>query len=62
LITFDDDLKLQLSPRLKRELPQPAVETNFGEYANRPLDLPSDAAWPELSFLAEHRAKIFKKS
>jgi len=62
LITFDDDLRLQLSPRLKRELSQRAIETNFGEYANQPLGLPSDAAWPDLSFLAEHRAKIFRKS
>jgi putative restriction endonuclease len=62
LITFDDDLKLQLSPRLKRELSQPAVETNFGVFVSQPLDLPNDAAWPDLSFLAEHRAKIFKKS
>src|SRR5690349_16107877 len=30
LITFDDELKLQLSPRLKKELPQHAVAVNFG--------------------------------
>jgi putative restriction endonuclease len=62
LITFDDNLKLQLSPRLKKQLSQHAVAANFGEYAGQPLDLPDDAALPDLSFLAEHRAAIFKKS
>jgi putative restriction endonuclease len=62
LVTFDDEYKLQLSPRLKSELSQIAVATNFGEYAGQPLRLPDDAALPELSFLAEHRARIFKKS
>jgi len=62
LVTFDDQYKLQLSPRLKAELSQTAVFANFGEYAGQPLRLPDDAALPELSFLAEHRAKIFKKS
>lgn len=62
LIAFDDELRLQLSPRLKKELSQPALAVNFGEYAAQPLKLPADAAWPEPSFLAEHRSKIFKKS
>lgn len=62
LITFADDFKLLLSPRLKAELPQKSVVVNFGEYAGLPLDLPDDAVLPECAFLAEHRAKIFKKS
>jgi len=62
LVTFDDQYKLQLSPRLKAELSQSAVAANFGAYAGQSLQLPDDAAFPEPSFLAEHRAKIFKKS
>jgi len=61
-ITFDDKLKLVLSPRLKTELAQPVLAANFGEYAGEALQLPDDAASPELSFLAEHRRVIFKKS
>jgi len=61
LVTFDDSLRLLLSPRLKSELPQRAVAENFGAYAGLPLSLPDDAALPQLSFLATHRAKIFKK-
>lgn len=62
LIAFDDEFRLVLSPRLKVELPQRAVAENFGAYAGEPLRLPDDAALPELSFLAEHRAKIFRKA
>ncbi len=61
LVSFDDSLKLLLSPRLKSELPQRAVAENFGAYAGLPLILPDDAALPDTSFLATHRAKIFKK-
>lgn len=59
LIAFDEGLKLLLSPRLKAELSQKAVADSFGAYAGEPLHLPADAALPEFSFLAEHRAKIF---
>ena len=62
LITFDDSLRLVLSPRLKAELPQRAVAENFGAYAGQPLHLPEDAALPELAFLAEHRTKKFRKA
>jgi hypothetical protein len=61
LITFDDNLRLVLSPRLKAALPQRAVADNFGAYAGEPLQLPDDAALPDLTFLAEHRKK-FRKS
>lgn len=61
LIAFDGSLKLLLSPRLTTELSQKSVADNFGADAGRPLHLPDDAALPELSFLAEHRAKIFRK-
>jgi putative restriction endonuclease len=62
LITFDDNLRLVLSPRLKAQLPQRAVAENFGAYAGQSLHLPDDAALPELVFLAEHRAKKFRKA
>lgn len=62
LITFDDSLRLLLSPQLKTELPQRAVAENFGAYAGQPLHLPDDAALPDLAFLAEHRAKKFRKA
>ena len=61
LIAFDDKLRLLLSPRLKAELSQRAVAENFAAYAGESLCLPDDAALPELAFLAEHRAKIFRK-
>lgn len=62
LITFDDTLRLLLSPKLKAELPQRAVAESFGAYEGQTLSLPDDAALPELEFLSEHRAKIFRKS
>ena len=61
LITFDDNLRMIVSPRLKAELPQRAVEENFGAYTGESLHLPDDAALPDLAFLAEHRIKIFRK-
>ncbi len=62
LISFDESLRLLLSPRLKAELSQRAVAENFGAYSGAPLHLPDDAAWPELAFLETHRTRIFRKS
>ncbi len=62
LITFDDSLRMVVSPRLKAELPQRAVAENFGAYAGESLRLPDDAALPEMAFLAEHRAERFRKA
>ena len=59
LITFDDDLRLMLSPQLKTELPLPALIHNFGDYEKQPLHFPDDAVLPDAAFLAEHRVKIF---
>ena len=61
LITFDDNLRMVVSPRLKAGLPQRAVAENFGAYAGQQLCLPDDAALPDLAFLAEHRTKKFRK-
>lgn len=62
LIAFDDKLRLLLSPQLKAELPQRSVAENFGSYAGEILHFPHDAAPPELAFLSQHRATIFRKS
>ena len=62
LITFDDELRLLLSPRLKDALPQRAIAESFGAYAGERLQVPPDAALPEAAFLAEHRAKIFARA
>lgn len=61
LISFDENLKLLLSPRLKAELSQRAVAENFGAYVGEPIHLPEDAAVPELAFLAKHRTLIFRR-
>lgn len=61
LIAFDDELRLLLSPRLKAELPQRSVAENFGAYAGEMLHVPDDATPPELAFLSQHRATIFRK-
>lgn len=60
-ITFDDQLRLVLSPRLKAALPQRSVAENFGAYTGEPLHIPDDAAKPDLAFLAHHRATIFRR-
>ena len=62
LIAFDDSYRLMVSPRLKAELPQRAVAENFGAYVGQSLCLPDDAALPELTFLAKHCAKKFRKT
>ncbi len=58
LIGFDDNLRLVLSPRLKGELTQRSIAENFGAYVGEPLQIPEDAALPDVSFLAIHRAKL----
>ena len=61
LISFDERLRLVLSPTLKAELSQRTVAENFGAYSGEPLHLPPDAALPELAFLAEHRTRVFRR-
>lgn len=62
LISFDDHYRLLLSPVLKSEMTQRSVAENFGAYAGEVLQVPDDAAQPELSFLAKHRATIFRRA
>jgi len=62
LISFDRDLKLRLSEKLKGELSQKVVAENFGQYEGRRLEPPSDALLPDPEFLAIHYAQTFSKS
>ena len=61
LITFDGDLRLRLSKRLKAALPQRAVVENFSAYEGEALHMSKDAVLPEEKFLAVHRAEVFQK-
>lgn len=61
LIAFDENLRMEISPQLKAALPQRSITENFGAYEGTSLCLPDDAALPEPEFLAEHRAKKFRK-
>lgn len=61
LITFDDNLLLRLSRRLKAALPQRAVAESFAAYEGEALQLPKDAVLPDEKFLAVHYAEVFKK-
>jgi len=58
LISFDDQYRLLLSDKIKAALSQRVVKENFGAYVGEPLRLASDAALPELKFLAQHRARF----
>lgn len=59
LITFDDHLRLVLSKRLKAELPQSCIESNFVKHEGDMLSLPQDAVLPDERFVAEHRKTVF---
>lgn len=62
LITFDDDLRMLISPRLKSQMSQNSVKLNFGAHEGESLRFPDDAALPDLGFMSEHREKVFLKS
>ncbi|MBI2511473.1 MAG: HNH endonuclease [Opitutae bacterium] len=59
LITFDHELRLQLSRRLKSFLPHRAVAESFSAYEGQSLHLAKDAVLPEEQYLAVHRREIF---
>lgn len=59
LITFDAEMRLRLSLRLKAHLPQRTVEECFAAYEQQPLQLAKDAVLPEEKFLAIHRKTVF---
>jgi putative restriction endonuclease len=62
LISFDNELRLLLSPQLVSQLGHRAVSESFGAYAGQHLQLAEDTIPPEPSFLALHRNKIFLSS
>jgi putative restriction endonuclease len=62
LIALDDDLKVILSKKLKRHLPQAALEQNFVAYEGRPIRLPDELAEPDREFLRYHRENIYVDS
>lgn len=58
-ISFDDELRMILSARLKSLLPSEEVKASFEVHEGKSLGLPDDACPPDTGFLATHR-KIFK--
>lgn len=58
LISFDDDLRLVLSARLKSALPHEAVCDQFEAFEGESLKLPEDGTLPDPSFLTVHRKKL----
>lgn len=59
LITFDSEMRLVLSPVLKRYLPNPAIESEFVRYEGELLICP-DRFPPDADFLAYHRDRMFR--
>lgn len=59
LITFDAQTRLQISPRIKAQLPQRTLNECFVAYEGQPLQLAKDAVLPDEKFLAIHRKSVF---
>lgn len=59
LVTFDAELRLVLSKRLKSFLPERTVAESFGSYEGQALRVGTDAVLPDERFLAIHRANVF---
>ncbi len=57
LVTFDGELRLILSPALKRYLPNPAIESEFACREGQRLTCP-DRFLPDADFLAYHRDRM----
>lgn len=57
LIAFDDELRMMLSKRLRKTLPDLAVRTSFEMHVGQPLQIPNDGMPPNLEFLAWHRER-----
>ena len=60
LVTFDERLRLELSPQLRRWLPDTALEREFLSMELAPLRLPERFP-PDLSFLEYHRNLLFQR-
>jgi putative restriction endonuclease len=59
LITFDTEMRLVISPVLKRYLPNPAIESEFVRREGQRLTCP-DRFLPDAGFLAYHRDRMFR--
>lgn len=59
LITFDEDFRLVIGPRLKDYLPNEALERNFLVYEGRSIQMP-DKFLPDDGFMRIHREKVFR--
>jgi len=59
LISFDDDCRLMLSRKVKKHLPQAAIEQNFVAYEGVRIQVPEDALGPNMEFLSFHREVVF---
>ena len=60
LITLDEQLRVVLSPALRRYLPNEALESEFTSREGQPLTRPDRFA-PEPQFLAHHRSVVFRR-
>lgn len=60
LITFDAEMRLVLSPVLKRYLPNPTIESEFVQREGQRLSCP-DRFLPDAGFLAYHRSRMFRE-
>lgn len=58
LLSFDDELRLILSPKLKSFLPSETVAYHFEAFEGKALSLPNDGIPPDLSFLSSHRKQL----
>jgi len=58
LISFDDELRLVLSAKLKLLLPAESIAYHFESFEGKALSLPNDGIPPDLSFLSGHRKKL----
>jgi putative restriction endonuclease len=59
LISFDDDLRVTLSPALKRYLPNDAIESEFDSREGQALVAPERFP-PDPGFFVYHRSRIFR--
>ena len=59
LVTFDAEMRLILSPALKRYLPNPAIVSEFASREGQRLTCP-DRFLPNADFLAHHRDRMIR--
>ncbi len=61
LITFDKDLRLVLSERLKGYFPQPALEQSFVPFEGKPIS-PQKLVESDAEFMTYHRDNVFERN